>query len=104
MNNLKEFIEPLVKRDKKAEKIIASVNNTIKTIADLDLGYKSLGMKADTAEVTFANSNLQGYGKEDEVIGTLFTMKQGQMSKPVKGQSGCFYSGCRSDNSCRTQR
>ncbi len=90
LEQLKDFIEPMVKRDKKAEKLTADINKTIKSIADIDRGYLSLGMKADTNEVAFANSNLPGYGKEDEVIGTLFTLKPGQMSKPVKGNQGVF--------------
>jgi peptidyl-prolyl cis-trans isomerase D len=90
LEQLKEFIEPMVKRDKKSETLIAEVNKTIKSIADIDKGYISLGMKADTNEITFANSNLPGYGKEDDVIGTLFTMKAGQMSKPVKGNQAVF--------------
>ncbi|MBL7904224.1 MAG: SurA N-terminal domain-containing protein [Bacteroidales bacterium] len=90
LEQLKEFIEPLVKRDKKAEKIIAEVNKTVKSLADLDKGYINLGMKADTNEVAFANSNLPGYGKEDDAIGILFTLKAGQMSKPVKGNQAVF--------------
>jgi peptidyl-prolyl cis-trans isomerase D len=90
LDQLKEFIEPMVKRDKKSETLIAEINKAIKSIADIDKGYLSLGMKADTNEVAFANSNLPGYGKEDEVIGTLFTLKPGQMSKPVKGNQGVF--------------
>lgn len=90
LEQLKEFIEPLVKRDKKAENIIAAINKTIKTLPDLENGYMALGMRADTNEVAFAASNLPGYGKEDEVIGTLFTMKAGQMSKPVKGNQAVF--------------
>lgn len=90
LEQLKETIEPLVKRDKKAETLIAEINKNIKSLKDLDLGYRSLGMRADTNNVTFASSNLPGYGKEDDVIGTLFTMKQGQMSKPVKGNQAVF--------------
>jgi len=90
LEQLKDYIEPLVKRDKKAETIIASIDKTIKTLPDLDKGYLELGMKADTNEVSFATANLPGYGKEDDVIGTLFTMKAGQMSKPVKGNQAVF--------------
>jgi len=90
LEQLKEYIEPMVKREKKAETLIASISKTIKTMADLEKGYALLGMKADTNEVTFANSNLPGYGKEDDVIGVMFTMKQGQMSKPVKGNQAVF--------------
>lgn len=90
LDQLKDFIEPLVKRDKKAETLTAEINKTIKSISDIAMGYRQLGMKADTNEVTFASSNLPGYGKEDAVIGTLFSMKQGEMSKPVKGNQAVF--------------
>jgi len=90
LEQLKDYIEPLVKRDKKAETLTAEITKTIKTLADLDKGYLALGMKADTNEIAFANSNLPGYGKEDEVIGTAFTLKEGQLSAPVKGNQGVF--------------
>jgi len=90
LEQLKEFIEPMVKRDKKAETLIAEINKNFKSLANIDKAYMTLGMKADTNEVTFASSNLPGYGKEDDVIGTLFTLKPGQMSKPVKGNQAVF--------------
>lgn len=90
LEQVKEFIEPLVKRDKKAETLIAEINKEIKSIADINKGYLALGMKADTNEIAFAASNLPGYGKEDEAIGVLFTLKEGQMSKPVKGNQAVF--------------
>jgi peptidyl-prolyl cis-trans isomerase D len=90
LEQLKEFIEPLVKRDKKAETLIAEINKNITSLSDLDMGYRSLGMKADTNEISFAASNLPGYGKEDQVIGILFTLKEGQLSKPIKGNQAVF--------------
>ncbi|KAF0204474.1 MAG: peptidyl-prolyl cis-trans isomerase [Bacteroidetes bacterium] len=90
MDQLKEFIEPLVKRDKKAETLIAEINKNITSLSDLDMGYRSLGMKADTSDISFAASNLPGYGKEDQVIGILFTMKEGELSKPIKGNQAVF--------------
>jgi len=90
LDQIKEFIEPLVKRDKKAETLIASIEKSIKTLPDLEKGYAALGMKADTNEITFSSSNLPGFGKENEAIGTLFTLKAGQMSKPVKGNQAVF--------------
>lgn len=90
LDQLKEFIEPLVKRDKKAEKLIADINKNITSMANLETGYKTLGMKADTSDITFSASNLPGYGKEDQVIGILFSLKQDQLSKPIKGNQAVF--------------
>jgi len=90
LEQVKEFIEPLAKRDKKAEKMIAEINKEITSQANLNTGYLALGMKADTAEIMFATSNLPGYGKEDELIGKVFTMKSGELSKPIKGNQAVF--------------
>lgn len=90
IDQIKEFVEPLVKRDKKAEQLIAKISKKITSLADLDKEYAALGMKADTAEVAFSGSNLPGYGREDQVIGTLFAMKAGEMSKPIKGNQAVF--------------
>ncbi len=90
LDQLKEFIEPLVKREKKAEKLIAEINNQVKTKADLEKNYPALAMKVDTAEISMGANALPGFGKEDEVIGTVFTMKDGEMSKPIKGNQAVY--------------
>lgn len=87
---VKEFIEPLVKREKKAAKLIETINSQIKSKADLERNYPALAMTTDTVDLAFGAGNLPGFGKEDEVIGTAFTMKEGEMSKPVKGNQAVF--------------
>lgn len=47
-------------------------------------------MTVDTADISFGATNLPGFGKEDEVIGTLFSLKAGEMSKPIKGNQAVF--------------
>ncbi|MDD3743103.1 MAG: peptidylprolyl isomerase, partial [Lentimicrobiaceae bacterium] len=90
LEQVKEFIEPLAKRDKKAEKIIAEINKEITSPSTLSTGYRMLGMKADTTEIVFGASNLPGYGREDDVIGKVFAMKAGEMSRPIQGNQGVF--------------
>ena len=90
LDQVKEFIKPQVIRDKKAEKLMADVNKNITSLADLAKGYQTLGMKADTSEITFSASNLPGYGPENQVIGILFSMKKGEISKAIKGNQGVF--------------
>lgn len=87
---VKEFIEPLVKREKKAEKLIGTVSSQIKSKADLENNYPALAMSTDTVDLAFGAGNLPGFGKEDEVIGTVFTLKEGDMSKPIKGNQAVF--------------
>lgn len=90
LDQVKEYIEPLVKREKKAEQLIAQINKSIKSKADLEKNYPALAMVVDTADIAFGANNLPGFGKEDEVIGTIFTLKEGDMSKPIKGNQAVF--------------
>lgn len=90
LDQLKDFIEPLVLREKKAETLIAEVDKEIKSQADINMGYRALGMRADTNDVAFGASNLPGYGIEGGIIGKLFSLKPGEMSKATKGNQGVF--------------
>lgn len=90
LDQVKEYLEPLVKREKKAEQLIAQINKSIKSKADLEKNYPALAMVVDTADIAFGANNLPGFGKEDEVIGTIFTLKEGDMSKPIKGNQAVF--------------
>lgn len=90
LEQVKEFIEPLVIRDKKAEKMIETINQEIKTVGDLEKMYPALAMKADTNQVSYSASTLPGFGKEDDVLGVLPNLKEGEMSKPIKGTQGVF--------------
>lgn len=90
LEQVKDFIEPLVKREKKAEQIITKLNTQIKSKADLEAKYASLGMRADTSDLSLATTNLPGFGREDEVLGKTFATKAGEMSKPIKGNQAVF--------------
>lgn len=90
LEQMKEFLEPLVKREKKAEKLISTLNGQVKSKADLERAYADLGMRLDTVNVSFAATSLPGFGKEDEVIGSIPNMKPGDMSKPIKGNQAVY--------------
>lgn len=90
LEQMKEFLEPLVKREKKAEKLISTLNGQMKSKADLERSYADLGMRLDTVNVSFAATSLPGFGKEDEVIGSIPNMKPGDMSKPIKGNQAVY--------------
>ncbi len=90
LDQIKEFIEPLVRREKKAEQLITKLNQEIKSKTDLENKYTALEMLVDTADINLSATSLPGFGKEDEVIGTIFTLNEGEMSKPIKGNQGVF--------------
>ena len=39
---------------------------------------------------TFTSYTIPGIGREMDLYGSLFAMKQGEVSKPVKGETGVF--------------
>ena len=50
-----------------------------------------MNTKVDSLKsISFFSYNLPLYGPEPEVIGTLFTLKPGALSAPIKGANGVF--------------
>lgn len=86
LEQVKTYIEPLVKREKKAEQIMSKVNTALGTTKDLYALAAKFNSKVDTVNMlTFSGNNMPQYGPEPEVIGTLFSYKPNVLSGPVKG-------------------
>lgn len=91
LEQIKTQIEPLVKREKKAETIIKKIN-AFKT-AGISLDQLALkdSSSVDTLDfITFSSYSIPGFGPEPEIIGTLFTLKPGAISEPLKGKTAIF--------------
>ncbi|HNS16308.1 MAG TPA: SurA N-terminal domain-containing protein [Bacteroidales bacterium] len=89
---VKTRIEPLVRREKKAEILMGRLQQITSQTKDLPSIASQLNSKVDTLQnITFGSSNLPGgYGPEKEVIGTIFSLNQGQTAGPVKGTQGVY--------------
>jgi len=88
---VKTSIEPLVKRNKKAEQILNKVNSFYSPTIDLGVLASKINSKVDTIPMlSFSAYNLPGFGPEPEVLGELYIMKNGEISKPIKGNMGVF--------------
>ncbi len=91
LEQVKTYIEPLVKREKKAEKIIANLNTSLSTIKDIPTLAAKFNTKSDTVtSLTFSAYNLPNFGPEPSVIGTIFSMKPNVLSAPVKGDMAVY--------------
>ncbi|MDE5703818.1 MAG: peptidyl-prolyl cis-trans isomerase, partial [Bacteroidales bacterium] len=83
-------LEYRIKRDVKAERLMekakaATGKNTLAEVAE------AWGVSADRAEnVTFNGYAFGSRGYEPVLIGTVFGLKEGQLSNPVKGNSGVY--------------
>lgn len=86
---VKAQIEPLVKREKKAEKLIDKMKKA--GTKDLYELATKISSKVDTLPgVIFASPNLPRFGPEPELIGTITTMKNGTLSEPLKGNMNVY--------------
>ncbi|MEI6696041.1 MAG: SurA N-terminal domain-containing protein [Bacteroidota bacterium] len=88
---IKQRLEFVVKRDKKALLIQEKLNTALAATKDLNQLALKFNTKVDTVEqLNFAAYNVGRKGYEPEVIGTTFTMKKSAVSKPIKGYSGVY--------------
>lgn len=88
LSEIKEMIKPQVMNEKKG-KLIAEKMNAL----DNDWDKIESEMETETQEIedlTFDSRSLQGFGQESKVIGTVFTMKEGEISQPIIGNAGVF--------------
>jgi peptidyl-prolyl cis-trans isomerase D len=79
------------KKDKKAEMLMEKFKTKSAGATTIDAIAQTLGVNLVSAEnVNFAGSYIQGIGNEPRLLGLMFTMKQGQVTPPVKGMNGVF--------------
>ena len=91
LEQIKPLIEPMVKREKKAEQLLTKVNSVYTPTIDMGLLATKLNSKLDTIPMlSFSSYNLPGFGPEPEVLGALYSLKKGNTSKPIKGNMGVF--------------
>lgn len=87
----KEEIEIIVKRDKKADMLKKKFNDIMLTEKSIDGLAAKAGTTVGTAEnISFSSFSIQGAGIEPVVIACAANLNKGQVSKPLKGNNGVF--------------
>ncbi|MDP2423354.1 MAG: peptidylprolyl isomerase, partial [Bacteroidales bacterium] len=87
----KIMIEPLARREKKAEILISKFEEAAKNGTDLISIALKLNAPVDTINyINFNSMNLPRYGREPGIVGKIFGLKQGEISKPLKGDLGVY--------------
>lgn len=77
---------PEIRKEKKAEIIRAGISgSTLEEIA----ASQNQSIKTALA-INMKNTTLSGAGREPRVIGAAFGLKEGQVSKPIDGNSGVY--------------
>jgi len=76
---------------KKAQLIVSKLGGLkADSLAQMSTLYGAGAYVAVAREVAFSAPMVQGIGDEPKVIGSVFALKPGQMSKPIVGKGGVF--------------
>jgi len=86
----KEYITPLVKKEKKAQQLIEKMNGSLKGVSSVSQLASKLATEVDTFDVAFSTKTLPGAANEPEVIAAMTASKKGVLSKPVQGEMGVY--------------
>lgn len=87
LEQVKDEVILQARRDKKAQKFTDEINKTgSKSLDDLAAKLKLNVDKMDN--LYFGAYSVSGLGREDVLVGTVAALKEGTISKPLKGQSG----------------
>ncbi len=90
LDEIRDDIKTLAIKDKKAEIFIAEFEKHIAT-GNIDAIASALGRTVQNAsDVTFNSFSIPGVGIELELIGAIFGLPQGKVSRPIKGSNGVY--------------
>jgi peptidyl-prolyl cis-trans isomerase D len=90
LEQVRTFVETMVKRDKKAEKLSSLLTASMaksKNLQTIASQYKST---VDTVMVTFNDRNFGHYGPEPGLIGKIFAQKPQSGIQLMKGDMGMY--------------
>lgn len=88
--DVKEYIEPFVKKEKKADMLITQMNEAMNGVSGIDALSKKLNIEIDTFDIAFATYSLPGYGPEPQAVGIISVLPVNTISRPIKGETAIF--------------
>ena len=91
IQNVKAEIELAVKKQKKAEKLVAQLEEKLADVSNLN-EYATANQEnvGEATQVKFANTYVSGIGLEPYVVGSSMYLPIDQVSKPLVGENGVF--------------
>jgi peptidyl-prolyl cis-trans isomerase D len=89
VDDVRQQAELLVRKQKKGQQIASQIAAALSLNATLDALAAKLNQPLKSANnVTLANSYAENIGYEPKAIGTIFSLKENQVSKPIIGEQG----------------
>jgi peptidyl-prolyl cis-trans isomerase D len=84
-------VEIGARQEKKAQMFIDEFNKTITGGMTIDALSTRVNLPVEVVDnFTLGSFSIPNLGKENTVAGTIFTLKEGQLSKPIKGLQGVY--------------
>ncbi|WP_285009915.1 peptidylprolyl isomerase [Pedobacter faecalis] len=91
LESVKKDIEPMVRNAVKARILAEKMDKAVSGAGNLDQVAKKLGkFTAPVTNVVFSNPVLPAVGQENRVVGTVFGLQPGKLSKTIKGDQGVY--------------
>lgn len=92
MEQVKDQVIAEVRKEKKAQMLVDKLGTALSSSGgNLETLASKVGQPVKTAEtVAFGSPYLPGLGMEQEMVGSVFTLKPASLSKPIKGEQGVF--------------
>ena len=90
LDDVRFQIEAAVKREKSAETLKEEFNKSLSSTSNIDELAKAMNLVPETASLLSFSSNSIPGGFEPNVVGAFYGTEQGQVSKPVVGNSGVY--------------
>ena len=84
-------VEIGAKQEKKAQIFMDEFNKSLAGNVSIDVFSTRIKLPVEIVDnTTFGAFSIANLGKEGNLMGVLFTLKEGQISKPVKGMQGVY--------------
>ncbi|WP_369410221.1 peptidylprolyl isomerase [Hufsiella ginkgonis] len=91
LEKVKKSIEPMVINYAKAKMLNEKATAALSGAANLNAVASKLGKQVVPVQnIVFANPIIPGLSQENKVIGTVFGLKPGKMSKAINGEAGVY--------------
>lgn len=90
LDKIKDRIEQGVRNDMKIAMLADRMTAAMKNTKDLYSLASQFGSKVDTLSLSFSGFSQAQLGRENEIIGKLFTKKAGSLEGPLKGKYSAY--------------
>ena len=91
LEQVRNEIETLAKKDKKAQQLIENINTELNKCKTLNTLAQKLNTNIEEAKnISFASFSIPGAGIEPNVIASAVCIEKNKLSQPIKGNNGVY--------------